>query len=1091
MSEFEDFYNAQIKPEEEEQSFEEFAKKKFSNQLAPSPATPTQPSSRPPQGKKNTEILGGSFIGDLAGGAWRDLKGAAVADAKTLGGGFYRAAAGSAKTIDSYAEKISKIIGVPKSGIFQELSSNWDRYGQQLSNEGIQTPLLKEIVSGLGSAGWAVPEFMAFGKAGMPIVGAAKGGAEGGIKGALIGGAEGALAAGALHGAGMLPKSQAIPALGAFGAATTPGGLKEKVSGGATMAALGAFNPSRGTSPLRARDILEPIGEKIVANPTARRLYEKYVNKDVEQDIIQGEAKKAGAVLTADKNPAVLRRLYKGIKGRIISTFENGPYQYNPATKNFDVLGEGVEPIISDYSKRSESIGIKSLKEQKQDLNDFLVATRKAKDLQDKYSPQQIYDANQTLGRLNTKYGNNIDVLNEAGQRIWNYQYNLLKLGVGNVIDHAEFVRIRGANPHHVPFDKILLDIEGKPRESSARTGNTVTNPLKPIKGGTEDISDILGNLKRYTAQWLKHIDDNAIKVANADIAQYVPDKIKLLGPNDHKPDWAVEYKVNGESRWMEVSQGLERSLSNQTPPGAKAIGKILRGAATALRVGATITPEFWMRNLVRDQLDAHLQTNVGFHSLLNVPRAISEILGKSDMYKEFVRSEAPYGGLVGLERASLEKTYSDIMKKPGLLKKLNIIAKAQDISELVETATRFNVYKASRAAGKDPYASAFTAREATTDFARIGSDTSGMNQTIAFFNAGIQGSDRFIRQLKDDPTGTAVRGIASMTIPTIAEYLLNRNDEDYQNLADWDKNLFWHFKAGPLGFVRIPRPFLAGQVFATLPQKFLEYVDKKDPKALGEGLSSLLEAVSPLAGTREKGPLGPAVGLIPTGLKPLIEIMAGPGGFDFFRSRPVIPRSQQGLPAHEQAMPYTSETMKGLSNVADKAGIGISPMKAEHVIKGLTGGSGKYVLDALDLAGGVARAAAGNGKMPNIISEEPSHAVLLRGFLSRPPYEIESEAMNDFYKNMQKIESHKLSRNRSDGPHAVKVMAEHPEISLSKEFSTYANQLRDMKKESDQIAADPRYSPDLKKRKRTEIAREGNRMVRFANAQYEKMLKK
>jgi len=180
-----------------------------------------------------------SLIGQIARDAWAEIK--------TLGGGFYKAAARTASALDFYLNLIgkglSKVTGIPQDklriGLIKELQDNWGYYGNKLSQEGIQVPVLKEIISGLGSAGFDIPMIMATpGPFKLAAHGAVMGGAEGGVTGALKGATSGQIMHGGLGLTSGLRLSQRIPAMFGLGAATTPGGIEERVSGGATLAAL-------------------------------------------------------------------------------------------------------------------------------------------------------------------------------------------------------------------------------------------------------------------------------------------------------------------------------------------------------------------------------------------------------------------------------------------------------------------------------------------------------------------------------------------------------------------------------------------------------------------------------------------------------------------------------------------------------------------------------------------------------------------------------------------------------------------------------------------------------------------------------------
>lgn len=154
-------------------------------------------------------------------------------------GGFYGASSRTFDALQKAAEYISKKTGLPKGDAFKMLSEDNAQRSESLKAKGVGG-LAGDIAAGVGGAAWDVPNIMALGKFGLPIHGGLMGAAEGGLEGAATGAATGALAHGALTGMGGLGIPQRVGAGAAFGAATTPGGVEERVSGAATMGALSA-----------------------------------------------------------------------------------------------------------------------------------------------------------------------------------------------------------------------------------------------------------------------------------------------------------------------------------------------------------------------------------------------------------------------------------------------------------------------------------------------------------------------------------------------------------------------------------------------------------------------------------------------------------------------------------------------------------------------------------------------------------------------------------------------------------------------------------------------------------------------------------
>jgi hypothetical protein len=174
------------------------------------------------------------------GSLGRDLLG----PVNSLLGGFYGAAKGTMGALEKGAQYISKKTGLKSGGLFGKLEESIGQqaeFNRQRGTSGI----IGDVYGGLGAAGWDVPNIAALGKFGLPIHGGLMGAAEGGVPGAIMGAAQGALAHKALGGMAGMSTPGRIATGAAFGAATTPGGVRERMSGAATMGALGVMGGKR------------------------------------------------------------------------------------------------------------------------------------------------------------------------------------------------------------------------------------------------------------------------------------------------------------------------------------------------------------------------------------------------------------------------------------------------------------------------------------------------------------------------------------------------------------------------------------------------------------------------------------------------------------------------------------------------------------------------------------------------------------------------------------------------------------------------------------------------------------------------------
>ncbi|MFA5357222.1 MAG: LPD38 domain-containing protein [Candidatus Omnitrophota bacterium] len=1013
---------------------------------------------------------------------------------KSLASGFYKASANFADTLDFYSDKISMAMGNPeaKSSVFELLRDNWDRFSQDLEKGGLSEGVIKKVYSGLGEAGFEVPKLMALGPQGLAMSGAAEGGKTGGVGGAALGAVSGGLTKGALKGIQALPSSLKYPSAFGFGALTTPGGVEEKVAGGAVMAGL-SVGKSPSMREFKETQRFSPIN-KIFPYELRERYYQNIVNRFQSIENVTERAKAMGMKIKPGENPGIRAREYLSNTAKADQVIKNGTYRITQEGK-IEVTGEGLQPILNDYDKTSP---IKGVRQRSKDLNDYLIARRTIEDLQRPKSelskenivtPEQVAKAKKTISALAKKYGvenvpeeivpeqiqpkikkeQNIPVkkehktpsltakgiqeiphLSKTATRLYEYQKRVLHLLVdsGNMSE-KQYQDIISKNQNYIPFDRVMPEeavSAGMPVSKNRFTG--ARSPVKRIKGSELEIQDPIESIIKNTYRIMDISERNTIARDVAKLGEVLPKEIspvrikmqpvKLTGkesstgkeetifrPSQFKPKGnVIEYFDEGKRKYIEVTPNLYQAMTGLNEASSNLFAKLLSIPAGTLRVGATITPEFMLRNPIRDQWTALLQTRLGFKPFVDSAGAIADILGQSEAYNNWLRAGGAHAGFVELSRPSLRKMVKDLRGNRSLLSNLNIISKAQDLSQLFEQATRLGVYKAAINKGMSPVEAAFQSRESTLDFARRGAKTKDINSAIAFFNAGIQAVDKTARIAREDPAGMTAKAIASITIPSLILYLKNRQDPDYKEIPRWQKDLFWITKVGN-NYVRIPKPFSYGQIFGSLPERFFEYLDSSDPKAFDGMTKSIYDSLSPVAGD-------PASGLLPTAVKPLIENATN---WNFFTQRNIVPQGKETMLPEAQFTKYTTDTGKMVGRW-----LNYSPAKFENLIRSYFGGTGRYALEGGDLVLRIT-----GGKTTERRPVEAADVPLIKGFVTRSVY-TSPESLQSFYRQKDELGrpylTYKGYLNAGELDKAREILARFPKAKYYPILNRYADTL-------------------------------------------------
>lgn len=655
---------------------------------------------------------------------------------------------------------------------------------------------------------------------------------------------------------------------------------------------------------------------------------------------------------------------------------------------------KGFEEIVQTISKKEHK-----------DFSAYLVALH---DLDLHRNKQKAtFDYTEDAAVLGKHAGN--ERFQKAAVEIYKYQDYLLQMLVKEgMLTAKAYHTMRKMYPHYIPFFRDMSDVGMQSFLSGGKGFIDVSSPVKRLKGSTRDIIDPLESITKNTFQFINAIERNHVGRTFAKLA----DKkgmgriIERVNGDKAKTDNTFNVWENGKKATYETTPELVKTMRMLDKEQSNMLVKILSYPANWLRAGATLSPEFILRNPVRDMIGAAIYSKHGFIPIIDTFKGLSLYLKKGDLFWEYKKSGAAHAAMVSLDRDYLGGQLRDIMKRESKFTKLikNPIEALRAISEATEMATRLAEYDnarkgytgvSNRLFGKDrkpltAREAALESRDITLDFSRRGSHTKKANQVIAFFNATIQGADKMARAFKEDPRGMTVKTMLYITLPSVLLWYMNKDDERYQELPQWEKDTFWIIP-GKENMYRIPKPFEAGVLFGTSFERMLQYFDDAKNNRKGVGFKGF--------GDRVIDSLAPS--FMPTAMIPVVEAMTN---YSLFRQRNIIPQSQENLPAHLQYGANTSEVAKF---VGDK--INVSPYIVDNTIRVYGGGLAGLGLSGIDAA---------TGAKENNASKKWYEAPGLRGFTAAPYQSSNSvQRVYDDYKEQEKLHNEfKLTGQRPDG---------------------------------------------------------------------------
>jgi len=553
-----------------------------------------------------------------------------------------------------------------------------------------------------------------------------------------------------------------------------------------------------------------------------------------------------------------------------------------------------------------------------------------------------------------------------------------------NIVSNQDKINIIKENiPDIISQDKLdvakekLSKLEGQDKLDALGYIEQLENGAKPY--------NIYNYISKYQTDDFMIMFDKAVLNRKYSISE--KEIIETFRPSAFAPKGnIIEYRENGERKFIEVEKSLYNALTSMNEEQTSFVMKMLAVPTNVLRFGATIIPEFMLRNIVRDQHVALLQSKGKFIPFLDTVKALASVVKKDDLYYDWIRSGGAYSSYMDLSDKGLEKAYDRLLKDKSKFRFLNPITTLQETSIALEEATRVAIFKRSKERGLSDLEAGLASREATLDFSRSGTKGKKINQIIAFFNAGVQSADKMVRTFKERPVAATAWCLGTITMPSLAitgYYLFGASDEDreeYLNLPRWRKDMFWNIKVNGT-WISYPKPFALGYIFGSMPERFLEYTYANDKSASKDILNNLFSVLTPI---QDFG------SIIPTGLKTPIEWISN---YNFFTGRNIVPEWMENIEPSKQAVRNTTETSKLIGEVINK-----SPAKIDNLLRGTFAGLSKYITDTGDfLINSI------NEEKPKKEKELGEYPVV-KAFVSLRPEGMRANETSDFMDNVNTL---------------------------------------------------------------------------------------
>lgn len=607
---------------------------------------------------------------------------------------------------------------------------------------------------------------------------------------------------------------------------------------------------------------------------------------------------------------------------------------------------------------------------------------------------------------------------------------------------------------------------------------------IKKLKGGEANTNDLLENIFTSTS---KLIDASMKNMAAQKTVWNLADTgiIEVI-PKPNKMDYQA--LANGKDRIMVKLEGEDYMIRVEDPDlyramtffDRKPFGAMVNVAAKAKRLltaGVTASPEFMLRNFLRDSLSSWAISKDGFKPMIDSIKGVKKTLAMDGSTIDVMFSGASFlGGYVnGNDPEAMADTVRKSLRRKGMTPEQiaryeksiirnaaqakGIIADAWEkysrVGEAVENGNREAVYDAAIKAGKSHAQAAFESKD-LMDFSMLGASRTMqvMTQVLPFFNARVQGLGKLTRELRDNPRAIAKRA-GMITAASLALLAANWDDERYEELPDWDKDANWHFWLGDQHF-RIPKPFEIGVLFGTIPERMVRAMGDKDTGA------QFGKAVARAIGDTF------ALNPIPQIAKPVVETTVN---YDFFKGGPIDGPQDLNVQAEARYNEQTSLLMRELGELT-----GFSPKQLEHLVIGYTGTMGSYVMAAAD---GLIRASRPGESASWRADEIPLVKAVYRG--TGPAKS--TQHMEEFYRMLNEVNQLKrtVDQYRSEGltDKANELLEEQGGILKSRRsLSRTQQQVRVVRNKIELIQRDRTMTAEEKRRRIDEMLARRNDLV-------------
>lgn len=377
----------------------------------------------------------------------------------------------------------------------------------------------------------------------------------------------------------------------------------------------------------------------------------------------------------------------------------------------------------------------------------------------------------------------------------------------------------------------------------------------------------------------------------------------------------------------------------------------VLHNFASIQRSGITGNLGFTLRSLWHGQIAQAIAGRDGMMPFTNIMKGFMSTWKQDETFQAFMA----YGGggsMVGEDMLSYYHDTNKIFNETGVMrtvmnKMTSPIQALREMGHFTEMAARVGTFK--HMVEENNYApgkAAMIARTNHLDFAEKATSQFVQNwaRSVPFMTVGLKDIEQVTNALRDQPAAFLTKGIAAITLPSLALAAINGLldpylpvQERYEEIAPAWRMMFWITPPVSGHRLWIPKPYVMSYLFGTIPEAFARWAVGQGKLGWGDMANMFGQQVLP--------------SMLPVAGVPVAEQYTNK---NFLTGHPLIPDRLAKMSGYMQYTPNTSESAKQLATLIGPTRLNmgdVSPITIQNYVQQWGGTLPMTILRLLDEA--------------------------------------------------------------------------------------------------------------------------------------------